>query len=111
MAGLEMFGFGNRKVPVISDIDAALRIVRDELEQAGPEDAPGLRRALAALENYADHSDPVVHWACDLLDKAGIDPHAHPVAAIKRVREELPGVGLASAKKIVDGAVTATRGR
>lgn len=106
-----MFGIGNRQVPVIADVDATLRIVRAELEQAGPEDVPGLRRALAALENYAAQSDPVVRWACDLLDKAGIDPHAHPMQALKRVREELPGVGLASAKKIVDRAVTATQPR
>ncbi|MFE9771351.1 hypothetical protein ACFYOV_06700 [Streptomyces sp. NPDC005931] len=94
--------FGNKETHLIalSDLDEAREAVRHALAGASATDAPGLRAALSILDGFTA-SDPRVRWVRSVLEERGIDPRTHEVAAIKAVRDELPGLGLVAAVTLV----------
>jgi ribosomal protein L7/L12 len=84
----------------LSDLDEAREAVRQALAGASAAEEPGLRAALGILDGFAG-SDPRVRWVAQVLGQQGIDPRTHEVAAIKALRDALPGLGLASAAELV----------
>ncbi|WP_328872378.1 hypothetical protein OHT76_20965 [Streptomyces sp. NBC_00287] len=87
----------------LSDLDEAREAVRQALAGASAVEEPGLRAALGILDGFGG-SDPRVRWVVRVLGEQGIDPRTHEVAAIKAVREALPGLGLAPAAALVKDA-------
>ncbi|CAL9490424.1 hypothetical protein [Streptomyces sp. enrichment culture] len=84
----------------LSDLDEAREAVRQALAGASAAEEPGLRAALSILDRFAG-SDPRVRWVAQVLGEQGIDPRTHEVAAIKALRDALPGLGLALAAQLV----------
>ncbi|CCK28884.1 hypothetical protein BN159_4505 [Streptomyces davaonensis JCM 4913] len=87
----------------LSDLDEAREAVRQALAGASAADEPGLRAALGILDGFAG-SDPRVRWVARVLGERGIDPHTHEVAAIKALRDALPGLSLVAASTLVKEA-------
>ncbi|GAA1105948.1 hypothetical protein [Nocardiopsis composta] len=101
----EMFGRPQRAdLIVLRDIDPALEALREALNDADPEERPGLRRALAILEEAAGAEDPRLRWTRQVLADAGIDPREKEGHAVKAVRQALPGLTLKQAVDLVKQA-------
>ena len=79
-------------VVVLTDLDAARSALARALETADDTTRPGLRRAAALLEDLRPADDDLVlAWARSVLDDAGIDPFGDEAAAVRRLREAVPG--------------------
>ncbi|MFJ5557817.1 hypothetical protein ACIQCD_10415 [Streptomyces sp. NPDC093250] len=91
-----MFGSKETHLVALSDLDEAREAVRQALADASDADAPGLRVALGILDGFTA-SDPRVRWVGKVLGEQGINPRTHEVAAIKALRDALPGLSLVAA--------------
>lgn len=90
-----------RKETVVIPVDSreeVLAQVRAALADAPADERPGLERALRLVEDLR-HDDAAVKgaYARRLLESAGVDPVQDKVRAIRTLREQVPGLGLAAA--------------
>lgn len=97
-----MFGSKETHLVAVDDLTEAKDAVRQALAGASAAEEPGLRAALAILEGIA--GDPQQRWVARVLDRRGIDARDHEVAAIKALRDELPGLSLVAATQLVEAA-------
>ncbi|MGW0968111.1 hypothetical protein [Streptomyces sp. NPDC002516] len=95
--------FSKKEVHLIalSDLDDAREAVRQALSDAPAEEAAGLRRAAGILDELAERGgEPRVRWARRILERDGVDPVTHEVAAVRALRQELPGLSLVAAVEL-----------
>ncbi|MFD8738252.1 hypothetical protein ACFV06_25530 [Streptomyces sp. NPDC059618] len=95
--------FGKKEVHLIalSDLDDARDAVRRAQADAPAEEAAGLRRAARILDELAERGgEPRVRWARGVLERDGVDPVTHEVAAVRALRQELPGLSLVAAVEL-----------
>lgn len=96
-----MFSKQEAHLIALSDLDDARDAVRGALSDAPADEAPGLRRAARILDELAERGgEPRVRWARGILERDGVDPVTHEVAAIRALRQELPGLSLLAAMKL-----------
>ncbi|MGW1541125.1 hypothetical protein ACWCPM_12955 [Streptomyces sp. NPDC002309] len=103
--------FGRSKHPeaeilFVRDADAAVAALRRALAEAGPEERPGLERAVALAEQVAAATDDEARarWVRERLDAVGYEGPTDSVAAIKHLREAAPGLSLLSAAQLAKSA-------
>ncbi|GGT38546.1 hypothetical protein GCM10010271_48130 [Streptomyces kurssanovii] len=95
--------FNKKEVHLIalSDLGDARDAVRQALSDAPGDEVPGLRRAARILDDLAGRTgEPRLRWARGILEREGIDPVDHEVAAIRALRQELPGLSLTAATEL-----------
>ena len=86
---------------VLRDSAATREALQSALSDANAEEAPGLRRALAILDDTREAEDPRRQWTRQILDEAGLDPKSQSVHAVREVRKALPGLSLSAAVSLV----------
>ncbi|MFZ3499138.1 hypothetical protein ACODT5_39010 [Streptomyces sp. 5.8] len=95
--------FSKKEVHLIalSDLDDARDALRRALSGAPGDEVAGLRRAAQILDGLAERGgEPRVRWARGILERDGVDPVSHEVAAIRALRQELPGLSLTAATEL-----------
>ncbi|MFJ4472179.1 hypothetical protein ACIP2X_32490 [Streptomyces sp. NPDC089424] len=105
-----MFGRGKHpeaEILFVRDADVAVTALRRALADAGPEERPGLERAVALAERAAAATDTDVRarWVRERLAAVGYEGPADSIAAIKHLREAAPGLRLLSAVQLAKSAV------
>jgi hypothetical protein len=84
-------------VPIDSREEIAA-LLRTALDDAPPEQRPGLERALELVGNVRhDDASLKAGYARRLLQEEAVDPDADQVRAIRVLRRRIPGLGLAAA--------------
>ncbi|MFC4470504.1 hypothetical protein ACFPH6_39445 [Streptomyces xiangluensis] len=106
--------FGHSKQPdlhvlVLRDADVIAAQVRWALEEASPEERPGLERAAAIVEEAAAASDAELRsrWVRERAAAAGIEGSYDSVHVIKALREAAPGLTLVQAVQLAKEAEAA----
>lgn len=102
--------FSKKEVHLIalSDLGDARDAVHQALSDAAVDELPGLRRAARILDDLAERAgEPRLRWARGILEREGIDPVSHEVAAIRALRLELPGLSLTAATELAREAKSA----
>ena len=96
-------------VLVLRDADVIAATVRWALDDAPPEERPGLERALALVEQAAATSDADLRarWVRERMAASGIEGSYDSVRAIKALRDAAPGLSLAQAVKMAKEAEAA----
>ncbi|WP_328766952.1 hypothetical protein [Streptomyces sp. NBC_00286] len=86
-------------VIVLRDADVIAATVRRALDEASPEERPGLERAATLIEQAAAASDADLRarWVRERLAAAGIEGSYDSVHAIKALRQAAPGLTLVQA--------------
>ena len=96
-----MFGKKEVHLVALSDIGDARDAVHQALSDAPGDEQPGLRRAARILDELAERAgEPRLRWVRRVLDREGIDPVSHEVAAIRALRQEHPGLSLVAATEL-----------
>ncbi|MEU1277775.1 hypothetical protein [Streptomyces sp. NPDC005805] len=109
-----MFGQRKREVHtiVVRDGDVITSALRDALEQASPEERPGLERALAVVADAAlTEEETQARWVRTRLDAAAVKGPADSVPAIKALRESTPGLSLLVAVELARTTKSVEDGR
>ncbi|MER6131003.1 hypothetical protein [Streptomyces sp. NPDC001815] len=104
-----MFGRSREQdlhVLVLRDADVIAAAVRGALEEAPPEERPGLERAVALVERAAATEDGELRarWVRERMEAAGITDSYDSVHAIKALRREAPGLSLLQAVQMAKEA-------
>ncbi|MET7639379.1 hypothetical protein [Streptomyces sp. NPDC005438] len=103
-----MFGFGKQpaSVLVVREAEWLEEALTRALASADEAERPGLERAVELVARERDRADGEVtaRWVRERLRDSGADPRTRPVQAIKALREAVPGLGLLSAKEMVEEA-------
>jgi hypothetical protein len=104
-----MFGRSQQpdlNVLVLRDADVIAARVRWALDEASPEERPGLERAAALIEQAAaaEDTDLFARWVHERLAAAGYEGAPDSVQAIKVLREAAPGLSLKSAVQLAKHA-------
>ncbi|GGX67671.1 hypothetical protein [Streptomyces minutiscleroticus] len=106
-----MFGRGKQTetesdVLVLREADVIAASVRRALAEAGPEERPGLERAVALVAEAAGASDAELRarWTRDRLAAAGVEGPYDSVPAVKALREAVPGLSLLQAVRLTKEA-------
>ncbi|MEU9138756.1 hypothetical protein AB0D33_22830 [Streptomyces sp. NPDC048404] len=96
-----MFNKKEAHLIALSDLGDARDAVSRALSDAPADEAPGLRRAARILDELAERGEePRVRWARGILERDGVDPVTHEVAAVRALRQELPGLSLLAATQL-----------
>ncbi|KOV63790.1 hypothetical protein ADL00_22865 [Streptomyces sp. AS58] len=95
-----------RTILFVRDADAAVADLRQALAEAGPEERPGLERAVGIAERAARASDADLRarWVRERLAAVGYEGPVDSVKAIKHLREAAPGLGLLEAVQLAKSA-------
>jgi hypothetical protein len=102
--------FGAKKdqlnVLVLRDADVVAAALRQALAEAGPEERPGLERALRVVARAAEMPDDALRsrWVHERLAAAGYQGPPDSVEAVKIVRQQAPGLSLLSAVQLTKAA-------
>ncbi|TLS44499.1 hypothetical protein FE633_19500 [Streptomyces montanus] len=109
-----MFGRSQQpdlNVLVLRDADVIAARVRWALDEASPEERPGLERAAALVEQAAaaEDADLFARWVHERLAAAGYEGAPDSVQAIKVLREAAPGLSLKSAVQLAKHAAAPSR--
>ena len=102
-----MFGWSKgqkERVVVIRDSRGVASSLRQAFEAADEGERAGLQRALTIVEQTTGLSDIQVRrrWVREILDREGVDPAADGVAAVKTLRQKVPGLSLLTAHQWVE---------
>lgn len=110
--------FGRRKpaefhVLVLRDADVIAAAVRRCLDDASPEERPGLERAVNLVEEAAAASDADLRtrWVRERVTAAGIEGSYDSVHAIRALRQAAPGLTLLQARQMAKEAEAARQVR
>jgi hypothetical protein len=98
---MDMFTTKEAHLVVLNDLDEARAALREALEAADGETAPGLRLALEIADGIGGGVDPRVRWAGQVLAEEQLDPKKQEVRAVRALRVALPGLSLVAAVDLV----------
>ncbi|WP_018546565.1 hypothetical protein [Streptomyces sp. LaPpAH-108] len=92
---------------VVRDADLVSAALRQALAEAGPEERPGLERALeiVAATGGADDDQLCARWFRDRLAAAGFTGDIGSIAALKALRQSERGLSLLTAVRLQKAAV------
>lgn len=95
--------FNRKEVHLVAlgDLDEARDAVRRALSDAPAGEVAGLERAAQILDALAQRAEePRLRWARGVLEREGIDVRSQEVAAVRALRQELPGLSLTAAAEL-----------
>ncbi|MEU3829400.1 hypothetical protein AB0F36_29390 [Streptomyces sp. NPDC029080] len=94
-------------VLLVRDTELVAEALRQALEEAGPEERPGLERAVALLASTAADSDGQLRarWVRSRLAAVGFTGDIASIAALKALRQAEPRLSLISAVELQKDAV------
>ncbi|MHC3469451.1 hypothetical protein ACYF6T_12110 [Streptomyces sp. 7R007] len=108
-----MKGFGrlsdkHTAVVLVRDADVIASAIREALADASPEQRPGLERAAAVIAAATADSEGRLRadWVRARLSDAGFTGAVDSVAAVKALRQAVPGLSLLAAVELQRDAVT-----
>ncbi|WP_374776957.1 hypothetical protein OG756_33570 [Streptomyces sp. NBC_01310] len=97
-------------VLLIRDADTVAASLRQALDEASPEERPGLERAAALVEAAATASETQLRarWVRSRLTSVGFTGDIGSVAAVKALRQAEPKLSLVAAVELQKDAVAHT---
>ncbi len=109
MFGLESKKKSEHEVLILHDADEIKTAVQRALETAGPQERPGLERAISVIEEQCALTDSDVRkrWVLRVLAERSLDPGEYSVEAVAAVREAAPGLSLVTAAQMVQEVTNA----
>ncbi|MEU3571035.1 hypothetical protein AB0E96_21830 [Kitasatospora sp. NPDC036755] len=97
-----MFSSRETHLVVLRELDVVRTALQEELAAAGPEERPGLERALSVLDGMGRNEQQLkAKWVNGLLEQTGIDPRTQEVRAVRELRRAVPGLSLVAAVDLV----------
>ncbi|MFJ1969422.1 hypothetical protein ACIO93_12210 [Streptomyces sp. NPDC087903] len=107
MRGITGLNTKHNFVLLVRDADIVAAALRRALDEASPEERPGLERAAALVESTATTSEPQLRarWVRSRLAAAGFTGDIGSVAAVKALRQAEPKLSLLAAVELQKDAV------